>query len=531
MLEHLTNNGRAGIIVPEGIIFKSDKAYKQLRKLLVEDNYLVGVISLPGGVFNPYSGVKTAILWIDKALAKKTDNIIFLKINNDGFDLGAQRRPIEVNDLPDAFANAIAYKEAVLTRTEFKVPNKDVILVEKSKLAETGDFNLSGERHVIKANGNSNFPIISLIDKVSLIQGVTYKKEDEVSEGGTLVLRANNIALDGRLYLGDVKQISKKNEFKDSQMLKSGDIFICLASGSKSHVGKVAYIESDTNYYFGGFMGAIRITSSNLIPKYLFYLLKQDRFNEYLSTAILGANINNLSSTILYEFQIPFPPISVQEEIVAELNSYQKIIDGAKQVVDNWKPHININPKWSIMKMKNVCFVNPESSDPSELWDDWFTYVDIASIDNSTNSIAQLNRISISEAPTRARRIVKPHDVIISTVRPNLKAFYYFDTVPDRTIVSTGFAVLRANDLIHPKYMYYMLLSDYMVDQMISRMGRGSYPSINQSDVNELNIPLPDLQTQCAIIEKIEREQDYVNGSRQLKTIYELKITDLINWL
>ena len=181
--------------------------------------------------------------------------------------------------------------------------------------------------------------------------------------------------------------------------------------------------------------------------------------------------------------------------------------------------------------MKNVCFVNPESSDPSELWDDWFTYVDIASIDNSTNSIAQLNRISISEAPTRARRIVKPHDVIISTVRPNLKAFYYFDTVPDRTIVSTGFAVLRANDLIHPKYMYYMLLSDYMVDQMISRMGRGSYPSINQSDVNELNIPLPDLQTQCAIIEKIEREQDYVNGSRQLKTIYELKITDLINWL
>jgi len=71
MLEHLTNNGRAGIIVPEGIIFKSDGAYKQLRRLLVEENYLVGVISLPAGVFNPYSGVKTSILWIDKQLAKK----------------------------------------------------------------------------------------------------------------------------------------------------------------------------------------------------------------------------------------------------------------------------------------------------------------------------------------------------------------------------------------------------------------------------------------------------------------------------
>ena len=209
MLEHLTNNGRAGIIVPEGIIFQGGNAYKQLRKLMVDENYLVGVISLPAGVFNPYSGVKTSILWIDKALAKKTDNIIFLKVNNDGFDLGAQRRPIDANDLPAAFDNAMAYKEAVLSGVEFQVPEQNVILVDKSKLAESSDYNLSGERHVVKANGNSNYPIISLKDHVTLFRGVAYKKEDEVSEGGSLVLRANNIALDGRLDIGDFKQISK----------------------------------------------------------------------------------------------------------------------------------------------------------------------------------------------------------------------------------------------------------------------------------------------------------------------------------
>ena len=94
MAEHLRPAGRAGIIVPEGIIFQSQNAYKQLRKMLV-DNSLVAVVSLPAGVFQPYSGVKTSILLLDKSLAKKTKEILFVKVENDGFDLGAQRRAID----------------------------------------------------------------------------------------------------------------------------------------------------------------------------------------------------------------------------------------------------------------------------------------------------------------------------------------------------------------------------------------------------------------------------------------------------
>ncbi len=94
MAEHLTTHGRAAIIVPEGIIFQSAGAYKQLRKYLVESNYLWAVVSLPGGMFNPYAGVKTSILFLDKTLAKKTGQILFVRIEKDGYDLGAQRRPL-----------------------------------------------------------------------------------------------------------------------------------------------------------------------------------------------------------------------------------------------------------------------------------------------------------------------------------------------------------------------------------------------------------------------------------------------------
>ena len=98
ILSHLKPKGRAGIIVPEGIIFQSGKAYKELRKKLVE-NGLTGVISLPAGVFNPYSGVKTSILIIDKS--QKNEYISFYKVNNDGFSLGSNRNSIDENDLPE----------------------------------------------------------------------------------------------------------------------------------------------------------------------------------------------------------------------------------------------------------------------------------------------------------------------------------------------------------------------------------------------------------------------------------------------
>lgn len=93
--EHLTPNGRAAVIVPEGIIFQSQNAYKQLREMLIK-NYLYAVVSLPAGVFQPYSGVKTSVLLMDKALVKKCDSLLFVKAENDGFDLGAQRRKIDL---------------------------------------------------------------------------------------------------------------------------------------------------------------------------------------------------------------------------------------------------------------------------------------------------------------------------------------------------------------------------------------------------------------------------------------------------
>ncbi len=113
MAEHLSPQGRAAIVVPEGIIFQSGTAYKKLREMLVK-NSLVAVVSLPAGVFNPYSGVKTSILILDKRLAKTCDSVLFVKVANDGFGLGAQRRANDKNDLPEVLSKSTEYKSGIL---------------------------------------------------------------------------------------------------------------------------------------------------------------------------------------------------------------------------------------------------------------------------------------------------------------------------------------------------------------------------------------------------------------------------------
>ena len=210
MAEHLTPNGRAAIIVPEGIIFQSQNAYKQLRKMLVED-YLFAVVSLPSGVFQPYSGVKTSILLMDKSLVKKSDSILFVKIENDGFDLGAQRRPNGMSDLPEAVRSIVDYKLGIMNGETFDAENIDnVLVVDKERIGNNRDWYLSGERY--RDNDTlriSNYEMVELGMVVKEIKtGFAFGKAKKDSNG-IAHLRPMNITKKGILSWEDTKYLPK----------------------------------------------------------------------------------------------------------------------------------------------------------------------------------------------------------------------------------------------------------------------------------------------------------------------------------
>ena len=210
--KHLKSNGRAGIIVPEGVVFQSANAYKNLRKMLVEENYLYAVISLPAGVFNPYSGVKTSVLLFDKALARRTDKILFVKMNNDGFDLGAQRRPIEKNDIPEIVKIVKGFAFCVSTESEkdFIDDSGLSIVATKDEIAKN-DYVLVGDRYVKSINLQTKWKMVHLSYVCDVLRGLTYKKEDEANTKTINgVLRANNIDLKSNsLDLSEIKYLNE----------------------------------------------------------------------------------------------------------------------------------------------------------------------------------------------------------------------------------------------------------------------------------------------------------------------------------
>ena len=148
MLNHLTEGGRCGVVVPEGVLFGSTGAHRELRRRLVENNTVEAVLSLPGGVFNPYSGVKTSVLVFRKGGA--TERVMFLHADNDGFKLDANHdQPIDEDDLPNLIE---AFRDREARWAAWRERDPDADWTEKWWFAEAdevraADFNLSANRH------------------------------------------------------------------------------------------------------------------------------------------------------------------------------------------------------------------------------------------------------------------------------------------------------------------------------------------------------------------------------------------------
>ncbi len=217
---------------------------------------------------------------------------------------------------------------------EFEIPLPP-LEVQQEIVAEIEGYQkvIDGARQVVENYKpiipiDPSWPLVKLGDVCEYVRGVTYDKTDQVENEGVIVLRANNIDLaSNSLDLSELRRISSDKTFSEKQLLRKNDVFICSASGSKEHVGKVAFIEEDLPYYFGGFMAVIRANNS-INPKLLFEYLRTPSFRDYLKTNIIGANINNLKSSLIFEYLVPLPPMDMQERIVHGLDEIQRIVSG-----------------------------------------------------------------------------------------------------------------------------------------------------------------------------------------------------------
>lgn len=161
-------------------------------------------------------------------------------------------------------------------------------------------------------------------------RGLTYPKIEECTyETSNIVLRSNNVDLiTHSLILDELKYLSEEYKIPNDKKIAKNTILMCMSNGSATHIGKVAFIDKDYNYAFGGFMGLIM--PKNINPKFLYYKYRSDSFKSFLGKIGNGINITNLKFSAISSLPILVPNPSIQQAIASELDAIQEVIDGYK---------------------------------------------------------------------------------------------------------------------------------------------------------------------------------------------------------
>ncbi len=515
MVEHLNPGGRAGIIVPEGIIFQSQNAYKSLRKMLVE-NYLWAVVSLPAGIFNPYSGVKTSILFLDRNLARRTDELLFVKVESDGFDLGAQRRPNGKNDLPEALKILDSHK-----RTQKTQESKMALTVSRKRLLESLDIILSGNRYRETAAVQSNWPMVKLGEVCVIDPPKTEVRhlppEMEVSFVPMAALEEHRVSIQAPevRQLGDV--------LKGYTYFRNGDVLLAKITPCFQN-GKCVIASNLLNGIGFGTTEfiVIRPKTDKLLPELVYYCVTRPAFVRRGMESMTGsAGQQRVPKNCVSVAEIPLPPLEEQEQIAAELDSYRKVVEGARQVLANYKPTIKIDPEWPRVKLGEVCRIDAPLVDPKLPQFRSLPHVSGENIESGTGGLLTLHSAA-EDKVISGKYAFKAGAVLYSKLRPYLckAALAAFDGLCSADM----YPLMVVDSQLDACFLLNVLLSDHFTRYAVELSGRARMPKLNREDLMGYEIPLPPLDIQHQIVAELEAERKLVEPNRKLIEIFEEKI-------
>ena len=250
-----------------------------------------------------------------------------------------------------------------------------------------------------------------------------------------------------------------------------------------------------------------------------------------LSPYITGVTVPKLNQAKLRDIQIPLPPLDVQKEIVAEIEGYQKVIDGASAVVDNYRPHIAVDPEWSMVALGEH-FVTISGGTPSKreptFWDGavpWVSPKDMKA-DFITDTEDHITEAAIEASATK----LIPTGSIVCVVRSGVlkHSFPVALLTRDMCINQDLVALMPTTSEIIPKFLLHLFIT---FTPSILKQGVKSGVTVQSFHSNffrEYRVPLPPIETQKVIIAEIEAEQAIVESNRKLIDRFEKKIEAVI---
>ena len=493
--EHLKPNGRAGVIIPEGMIFQGGIAYKQLRKKLIETS-LIGVISLPAGVFQPYSGVKTSILILDKQLNKKLDNIIFIPIKNDGFSLSTQRKKIEGSQLEDISKDFKKYLSG-----EKLEKSSNIIL--KDKILKNDFFSLSISNYIEEKNStNLNLKSFMIKEIINVDWGNTNLTKSSYTDNGKY-LAVSAAGIDGKI-----------DEYE-----YEGKKIVISAIGAKC--GKVFF----PNDKFTAIKNTIVLhkPKKDISEKFLFYVLNNNI--DFFSKR--GGGQPFISKGDIEKTIINLPNLETQNRIVEELDGYHKIIDGCRKVIENYKPSFSVKNDWKKMKIKEISKLTYGLGQAAQEKGN-YRIIRITDI-NEKGLLIENDKKYVDINNDEKKYILKQGEVLVARTGATYGKCLFFEG--NEPSVYAGYLIkLEFNkELMLPKFFWIFSQSENFNTQKKQLVVGGGQPQFNANTLGEVVVPIPSLKEQEEIINYVLKEQKIVYENSSLLKNFEIKIKETIN--
>lgn len=283
-------------------------------------------------------------------------------------------------------------------------------------------------------------------------------------------------------------------------------------------------------------------------PRFVHYLTKWPEFWRRLADTSkgLGSRRERVHPESLLSIRAPLPALAEQQRVSAKLDRLMDRVESVDQLTRHRNQHIEalkrailwsafggLKRKFGDVAITDAAEINPETVVPDrDIQEDTFLYIDISAVENGSGRILHPKQMPVASAPSRARRRIRAGDTLLSTVRPNLRAFALVPPELDGQVASTGFAVLRPRAGTVPEFLWHQTHSDQFLQQLIDR-SRGHYPAVSVRRLKRTRLTLPDTIEQARVVSVLEREAAAVDSlghlTRDDTTRVESFATSILN--
>lgn len=512
------SNGRMALVVPEGFLFRKDLS--KTREYLLERCQLQSIISLPQGVFLPYTGVKTDIIYATKVNQKvksseKRKDFWYFDVKSDGYSLDNHRRKLDVpSDLTKFEEYRKLDKDQIddMLKVGFEV-------IPLDKVRQNSNI-LVGSRYRSMAVDCSSYPMVSLGDEnyFEICSGGTPSSSVPEYWNGSINwitltdLPADNFITEIEQTERTITQLGLDNS--NAKVLPINTVVV----STRATIGRIGITRTElaTNQ---GFKNVIIKRKDEILPEYLAYTLTA-KVGEMISLSS-GATFKELSKENFCTLSIPLIPIEQQRRIVSELDGYRRVVSGAQEVIGNYKPIFSINSSWPIKMLEDICtFEYGYTATASSKGDT--RYIRITDI-NWDGSLSDEDIKYVNLTEENEKYLLNTGDILVTRIGATYGKTLYFEG--DFSAIFASYLIrLKLDSCVLPKYYFYFAQSDYYWNQANALVTGGGQPQFNANTIKLLRIPIPSIDEQQHIISKIESEKSLIEPSKALISVFMDKI-------